>query len=86
MLESKELTTPLTIGAALAWFICSLAVAFLADPLLNMTGTALYADLGIMRWTVTFSIFVVGLISWTSLATLFGWTMTWLCNRGVLTA
>ena len=83
MLDPKEISTPLTIGASIAWLLCSLAVAFLADPLLSMTGSALYADLGVMRWTVTFSIFLVGLITWTTVATAFGWLMAWVCNRGV---
>lgn len=67
--------------AALLWVICSALVALLPAPMLSMTGHMLHVDTAGFDWTLTWTGFFLGLISWVVWSLLAGWLVGWLYNR-----
>ena len=68
------------VTMAFLWIVCSLLVLALPNLMMNMTGQMVHADLSNMNWTLTFAGFLVGLISWSLIAGIFGWLLAFIYN------
>jgi hypothetical protein len=58
---------------ALFWVICSVIVYFFSGQMMSMTGHMVHANLSDMHWTLTWSGFFVGLVSWAGIAGVTAW-------------
>ena len=68
------------ITAAVFWVLCSVLVFILPNMMMNMSGHMIHANLSHMNWTLSLTGFVIGLISWSIIAGLFGWILAYLYN------
>jgi uncharacterized membrane protein YbhN (UPF0104 family) len=68
------------ITTAIVWVLCSILVLAMPSPMMNMSGHMVHANLNGMNWTLTFTGFVLGLISWSIWAGIFGWILAYFYN------
>ncbi len=72
-LDANRLAISLGVATALLWIICSALVVFLPSPMMSITGHMVHADLQGADWSMTWTGFLVGLVSWTISAGAGGW-------------
>ena len=72
----------LSVGAAIAvlWTICSALVAIQPALMMSITAHMMHANMDGVGWTMTWTGFFVGLISWTICAAVTGWLIGWIYN------
>jgi hypothetical protein len=63
------------ITSAILWILCSLIVFLMPNPMMNMSGHMVHANLNNMNWTFTFTGVLTGLIAWSLFAGIFGWIL-----------
>ena len=79
-LDANGLAISLGSATALLWFFCSTLVAILPSPMMSITGHMLHADMQELGWSLTWTGFFVGLISWTISAAAAGWLIAKIYN------
>lgn len=72
----------LTLGGttAVLWTLCSALVAIQPALMMSITAHMIHADMDGFGWTLTWTGFFVGLISWTLCAAATGWLIGWIYN------
>jgi len=64
MINKNSFAISCSITAGFLWLICSVLVVFIPESMMSMTGHMFHADLSNMLWTMTWSGFLTGLLSW----------------------
>lgn len=78
---------PMALGSAsglsfaILWVICSILVAVSPQMMMRMSGQMFHMDLSQMSWSMQWSGFFIGLVSWTVVAGFAGWLIGLLYNR-----
>ena len=65
---------------ALFWVICSAIVYFVPEQMMLMTGHMAHVNLSDMHWTLTWSGFFIGLVSWAGIAGVTAWLIATIYN------
>lgn len=79
-LDAGRLAIALGATTAILWVICSALVALFSGGMMTMTGHMLHMDATTFSWTLTFTGFLVGLVSWTICAVVAGFLIGWIYN------
>lgn len=66
MIYTTQFALASAITAAVVWSICSLMVALIPESMMQMTAHMLHVNLAYMTWTLTWSGFLLGLLSWSA--------------------
>ena len=66
MIYTTQFSLASAITAAVFWSICSLMVALIPESMMQMTAHMLHVNLAYMTWTLTWSGFLLGLLSWSA--------------------
>lgn len=79
-LDTGRLAMALGGTTAIFWTVCSALVALFSGTTMAMTGHMFHLDVAGLSWTMTFTGFLVGLISWTVCAAIAGWLIGGIYN------
>ena len=80
-LDAKSLAMSFGIVTAALWTICSVLVALMPGPTMTVMAHMLHGDAAEFSWTMTWTGFFIGLVSWTLSAAAAGWLIGWFYNR-----
>ena len=69
------------IAIAIIWTVCSVLVAALPSSMMTMTGHMIHAPMEDFSWRLTFTGYLVGLVSWSAWAAVTGWLIGYCYNR-----
>lgn len=71
------------VATAILWVICSFMVLVMPGMMMSVTGQMVHADLSGFNWTLTLPGFLIGLLSWSISAGVFGWLLAYFYNMFV---
>lgn len=80
-LDAKSLAMSFGSVTAVLWATCSVLVALMPGPMMSITAHMFHSDMGGFSWTLTWTGFFIGLVSWTVWAAVAGWLIGWAYNR-----
>jgi hypothetical protein len=80
-LNTFRVAISLACATAVLWTVCSAMVATMPAAMMWITGHMLHAHMQDLAWTMTWTGYFVGLVSWTLSAASTGWLIAWFYNR-----
>ena len=79
--DARGLALAVALATAVLWILCSAFVMLAPGPAMGVTGHMMHGDLTDFSWSLTWSGFLVGLVSWMILAAACAWLVAWTYNR-----
>lgn len=80
-LDAKILAMSFGSTTVVLWMVCSVLVVLMPGPTMSMAAHMLHGDMAEFSWTLTWTGFFIGLVSWTVCAAAAGWLIGWFYNR-----
>ncbi|REJ76305.1 MAG: hypothetical protein DWQ47_11900 [Acidobacteria bacterium] len=68
------------LTAVILWVVCSVLVFAMPDQMMGMSGNMIHANLSEMRWDLSITGLMIGLIAWGVFAGVFGWFLAVVYN------
>lgn len=81
MIKTKAFSAASAVTAAILWIGCSALVAVLPEAMWKMTAQMLHVELSEVSWSMDWSGFFSGLLSWSVLAALAGALLALVYNQ-----
>ena len=81
MIYTTQFSLACAITAAVFWSICSLMVALMPESMMQITAHMLHVNLSYMTWTLTWSGFLFGLLSWSAFSGVVGLVLALVYKR-----
>jgi len=79
-LDEKKLALSFGGTTAVLWIVCSALVALMPGPMGTLTGHMLHGNMEGFDWTLTWTGFFVGLVTWVLWIAASGWLIGWFYN------
>ena len=80
-MSARALALSVAGAFAIICTLCSLLVRFFPASMLTMTGHMFHADLDEFRWTLSWSGYVMGMLTWVVWAGITGWLAATIYNK-----
>ena len=80
-MSAQALAVAVAAAFAIIWTLCSLLVLLFPSNMLTMTEHMFHADLDEFRWTLTWTGYVIGMLTWIVWAGITGWLAATIYNK-----
>jgi hypothetical protein len=80
-LDTFSVAISLAGATAVLWTVCSALVVALPVSMMWIMGHMLHAQMQELAWTMSWTGYFVGLLSWVFSAAVLGWLIAWFHNR-----
>lgn len=81
MIYTGKFAAACAVTAALLWVVCSVFVVAMPQTMMQMTAHMVHMDLPQSGWAMSWSGFLLGLLSWSALSGIAGSVLAFFYNR-----
>ena len=81
MIYTGKFSAACAVTAAILWVFCSAFVVAMPQPMMQMTAHMIHMDLPQISWAMSWSGFLLGLLSWVALSGIAGAVLAAVYNR-----